>query len=89
MIRSTIEGARMHDRWVGVCGGLAGDAFGASLLAGLGVQELSMTPNDIPAVKARLRGAALSQLQQLAEQALACETAEQVRALEAKREDKA
>nr|CEH76497.1 hypothetical protein XACS582_7160001 [Xanthomonas citri pv. citri]CEJ23993.1 hypothetical protein XACE116_6450001 [Xanthomonas citri pv. citri]CEJ30108.1 hypothetical protein XACE116_6450001 [Xanthomonas citri pv. citri] len=48
-----------------------------------------MTPNDIPAVKARLRGAALSQLQQLAEQALACETAEQVRALEAKREDKA
>ncbi|RXE37211.1 phosphoenolpyruvate--protein phosphotransferase, partial [Xanthomonas perforans] len=89
MIRSTIDGARKHDRWVGVCGGLAGDAFGASLLAGLGVQELSMTPNDIPAVKARLRGAALSQLQHLAEQALACETAEQVRALEAKREDKA
>ncbi|MBV6815604.1 phosphoenolpyruvate--protein phosphotransferase [Xanthomonas campestris pv. passiflorae] len=89
MMRSTIDGARKHERWVGVCGGLAGDAFGASLLAGLGVQELSMTPNDIPAVKARLRGAALSQLQQLAEQALACETAEQVRALEAKREDKA
>ncbi|MCC8627468.1 phosphoenolpyruvate--protein phosphotransferase [Xanthomonas vesicatoria] len=89
MIRSTIEGARKHDRWVGVCGGLAGDAFGASLLAGLGVQELSMTPNDIPAVKARLRGTALSALQQLAEQALNCETAEQVRALEAQREDKA
>ncbi|KEZ95189.1 PTS fructose transporter subunit IIA, partial [Xanthomonas vasicola pv. vasculorum NCPPB 895] len=89
MIRSTIEGAHKHDRWVGVCGGLAGDAFGASLLAGLGVQELSMTPNDIPAVKARLRGTALSTLQQLAEQALSCETAEQVRALDAKREDAA
>ncbi|EGD16903.1 phosphoenolpyruvate-protein phosphotransferase [Xanthomonas hortorum ATCC 19865] len=89
MIRSTIEGARKHGRWVGVCGGLAGDAFGASLLAGLGVQELSMTPNDIPAVKARLRGTALSTLQQLAEQALDCETAEQVRALEVKREDQA
>ncbi|MFL7980631.1 putative PEP-binding protein, partial [Xanthomonas vasicola] len=84
-----IEGAHKHDRWVGVCGGLAGDAFGASLLAGLGVQELSMTPNDIPAVKARLRGTALSTLQQLAEQALSCETAEQVRALDAKREDAA
>lgn len=89
MIRSTIEGARKHARWVGVCGGLAGDPFGASLLVGLGVQELSMTPNDIPAVKARLRGTALSQLQQLAEQALDCETAEQVRALEVKREDMA
>ncbi|KPN11873.1 PTS fructose transporter subunit IIA, partial [Xanthomonas arboricola pv. pruni] len=89
MIRSTIEGARKHDRWVGVCGGLAGDPFGASLLAGLGVQELSMTPNDIPAVKARLRGTALSTLQQLAEQALNCETAEQVRALEAQREGQA
>ena len=48
-----------------------------------------MTPNDIPAVKARLRGRALSALQQLAEQALHCETAEQVRALEAQREGQA
>ncbi|MEE7548930.1 hypothetical protein HF319_19660, partial [Xanthomonas sp. Kuri4-1] len=69
-------------RWVGVCGGLAGDPFGASLLAGLGVHELSMTPNDIPAVKARLRGAAMDALQRLAQRALDCETAEQVRALE-------
>jgi phosphoenolpyruvate-protein phosphotransferase len=83
-IHATIEGARRHGRWVGVCGGLAGDPFGASLLAGLGVHELSMTPNDIPAVKARLRGVALSRLQQLAQLALECETAEQVRALEGK-----
>jgi phosphoenolpyruvate-protein phosphotransferase len=81
-IHSTVEGARRHGRWVGVCGGLAGDPFGASLLAGLGVDELSMTPNDIPAVKARLRGSALTQLQQLAQQALQAETAEQVRALD-------
>ncbi|MEQ4573324.1 MAG: phosphoenolpyruvate--protein phosphotransferase [Gammaproteobacteria bacterium] len=81
-IRATVEGARAHGRWVGVCGGLAGDPFGAALLAGLGVDELSMTPNDIPAVKARLRGAALADLQALAGKALDCETAEQVHALE-------
>ena len=82
-IRATVQGARTHQRWVGVCGGLAGDPFGAALLAGLGVDELSMTPNDIPAVKARLRSTALTDLQALAERALICETAEQVRALDA------
>ncbi len=84
-IRATVEGARAHGRWVGVCGGLAGDPFGAGLLAGLGVDELSMTPNDIPAVKARLRSTALGELQALARTALDCETAEQVRALDGAR----
>jgi phosphocarrier protein FPr len=48
LIAMTVEGAKVHNRWVGVCGGLAGDPFGAALLAGLGVTELSMTPRDIP-----------------------------------------
>ncbi|HEL3749580.1 TPA: phosphoenolpyruvate--protein phosphotransferase [Stenotrophomonas maltophilia] len=84
-IRATVDGARTHGRWVGVCGGLAGDPFGAMLLAGLGVDELSMTPNDIPAVKARLRSTRLADLQALAGKALDCETTEQVRALEGAR----
>ncbi|PSD25416.1 hypothetical protein C7E18_21860, partial [Stenotrophomonas maltophilia] len=54
----------------------------ARLQAGLGVDELSMTPNDIPAVKARLRGTAMTELQALASTALGCETAEQVRGLD-------
>jgi hypothetical protein len=52
-----------------VCGGLAGDPFGAALLAGLGVTELSMTPRDIPAVKARIRASAMGDLQALAARA--------------------
>lgn len=83
-IRATVQGARAHGRWVGVCGGLAGDPFGAALLAGLGVDELSMTPNDIPAVKARLRASGLAALRSLAEQAVDCEDAAQVRALDAR-----
>ncbi|EKU24334.1 PTS fructose porter [Xanthomonas translucens pv. graminis ART-Xtg29] len=82
LIRTTVEGAARHGRWVGVCGGLAGDAFGAALLTGLGVHELSMTPNDVPAVKARLRGSRLDALQALALQALDCESAAEVRALD-------
>ncbi|KAI1690651.1 PEP-utilizing enzyme, TIM barrel domain-containing protein [Ditylenchus destructor] len=29
-IRTTVDGARTQGRWVGVCGGLAGDPFGAN-----------------------------------------------------------
>ena len=81
LIAQTVEAATRHGRWVGVCGGLAGEHFGAALLAGLGVAELSMTPRDIPAVKARLRAADLPALQALAARALAAGTAADVRAL--------
>jgi len=83
LIAMTVEGARQQDRWVGVCGGLAGDPFGAALLTGLGVTELSMTPRDLPAVKARLRSSELPALQALAARALAVESAADVRALDA------
>ena len=82
LIAQTVAGASKYNRWVGVCGGIAGDPFGATLLAGLGVNELSMTPRDIATVKARLRGADFSSLQTLAAQALAASTAAQVRALD-------
>ncbi|MET3436176.1 phosphoenolpyruvate--protein phosphotransferase [Sphingomonas sp. 1185] len=83
LIAMTVAGARRHDRWVGVCGGLAGDPFGAALLTGLGVTELSMTPRDLPAVKARLRTSELPALQALAARALEMESAADVRALDA------
>jgi len=82
LIRQTVEGAARHDRWVGVCGGIAGDPFGAALLTGLGVNELSMTPRDIPQVKARLRDSSQEDLREMAQKALDCETADQVRALD-------
>ncbi len=82
LIAMTVEGARTHDRWVGVCGGLAGDPFGAALLTGLGVTELSMIPRDLPAVKARLRASELPALQALAARALSVESAADVRALD-------
>lgn len=82
MIAATVEGAKAHGRWVGVCGGIAGDPFGAALLVGLGVSELSMTPRDIPAVKARIRGASLEGLRALAAKALDMESAGDIRALD-------
>jgi len=84
LIQQTVNGAALHQRWVGVCGGLAGDPFGAALLVGLGVSELSMSPRDVAAVKARLRASEQSALADLAARALDCDSAEAVRALEGK-----
>ncbi|HWL57226.1 MAG TPA: phosphoenolpyruvate--protein phosphotransferase [Paracoccus sp. (in: a-proteobacteria)] len=81
LIDLTVRGARPHGRWVGVCGGIAGDPFGAALLTGLGVDELSMTPRDIPAVKERIRQSDLAGLQALAGRALEAVDAAAVRAL--------
>lgn len=82
MVERTVWGAKQHKRPVGVCGGIAGDPFGAMLLAGLGVTELSMTPRDIAAVKARLRETSFKDMQELAQQAIRLETTAQVRALD-------
>ncbi|MFT4014232.1 MAG: phosphoenolpyruvate--protein phosphotransferase [Paracoccus sp. (in: a-proteobacteria)] len=83
LIDLTVKGAHAHGRWVGVCGGLAGDAFGATLLTGLGVDELSMTPRDIPAVKERIRNSDQAVLKLLASRALDAADAASVRALAA------
>jgi phosphocarrier protein FPr len=78
LIAGLTEAARAHDRWVGVCGELAGDPAAAVLLAGLGVAELSMAPSRIPEVKATLRSLALSEAQAIARRALDCDDAQAV-----------
>ncbi|WP_186151490.1 phosphoenolpyruvate--protein phosphotransferase [Burkholderia gladioli] len=82
MIAQTVDGARRHRKWVGVCGGLAGEPLGAAILAGLGVDELSMSVRDIPAVKARLRASRLDALRALARRALDAADVDAVRALD-------
>ena len=69
LVERTVAGARKHGRWVGVCGGLAGDPLGAALLAGLGVHELSMSTGDITTIKALLRRHSLVELQAMAAKA--------------------
>ncbi len=81
MIDQTVRAAQAAGKWVGVCGGIAGDPRGALILAGLGVTELSMSVPSVAAVKARLRQESLVRVQALARKALACKTADEVREL--------
>lgn len=81
LIARTVAAAKKHGTWVGVCGGLAGDPLGARILTGLGVDELSMSAQDVAAVKATLRGDSFSAMQLLAQRALAAGSADEVRSL--------
>jgi phosphocarrier protein FPr/phosphocarrier protein len=56
LVAQTVQGARAHGKWVGVCGALASDLEAVPVLVGLGVSELSVSPRLVPEVKARVRG---------------------------------
>ncbi|UBF27037.1 phosphoenolpyruvate--protein phosphotransferase [Kovacikia minuta CCNUW1] len=81
MIHQTVQAASAHGKWVGVCGGIAGEPLGAAILTGLGVAELSVSIPSVAAVKAKLRSFSLPQTQDLAKRALKCRNAQEVRAL--------
>ncbi len=81
LIDRTVGAAYEAGKWVGVCGGIAGEPRGAIILAGLGVTELSMSIPSVAAVKARLRQIPFARAQELAQKALACRTAAEVRQL--------
>jgi phosphocarrier protein FPr len=81
LIAQTIEGAHANGKWVGVCGGIAGDLQAVPILVGLDVDELSVSVPSVPAVKAEVRRRTLEECKALAQQALAQDTAADVRAL--------
>jgi multiphosphoryl transfer protein len=80
LIRETCKGAAGQAS-VSVCGEFAADERAASLLLGMGVDALSVTPPAIPAVKEAVRAVNTAMAQRITEQALAADSAAAVREL--------
>ena len=80
-LRHTVDAGHGAGRWVGLCGEMAGDPMIAVLLMGLGVDELSVSSFDLPRVKAAIRSVPATRARELAEQALTCDSAKDVRVL--------
>jgi phosphotransferase system enzyme I (PtsI) len=78
LIKSTIDAGHGRGIWVGVCGEMAGDPLLSPLLLGLGIDELSMVPSSVPAVKDVIRRVSRAESQRLAEHALAAQSAGEV-----------
>ena len=81
LIEMTCRAANRLDRWVGVCGELAGDPVAIPVLVGLGVTELSMNPVAIPGAKQVVRQIDLASVRELASEALSLPDADSVRTL--------
>jgi phosphotransferase system enzyme I (PtsI) len=78
LIKMTVDAARRHGIWVGVCGELAGDPTLVPLLLGLGVDELSAATVVVPHVKFLIRRLKMSEARQIAETALTTESGAEI-----------
>jgi len=79
LLRAVSEAARRHDKWAGVCGEMGGDPLAVPLFVGLGMQELSMVPAAIPAVKDAIRRVRRTDAEALVEETLPLASASEVR----------
>ncbi|RQS66287.1 phosphoenolpyruvate--protein phosphotransferase [Burkholderia sp. Bp8963] len=80
LIDIAVRGAQKHGKWVGVCGALGGDPLAVPILVGLGVTELSVDPVSVPGIKARVRRLDYPLCRQRAQDLLALDSAQAVRA---------
>ncbi|GAB4312944.1 MAG: phosphoenolpyruvate--protein phosphotransferase [Candidatus Sumerlaeia bacterium] len=79
LIKKVVDNAHRHKIWVGLCGEMASDPLGAVLLMGLGIDELSMGPINVPFVKKMIRNVNMSDIRDLAVEVLDCSSAFEVK----------
>jgi len=79
LIQQVVSSAHRNGRHVAVCGEAASDSVSAGILVGLGVDELSLSPARVPAIKAVIRAAAHADLENLSERALELSSVKETR----------
>ena len=78
LIQMVIKAAHQEQKWVGMCGEMAGDELAVPLLLGLGLDEFSMSATSILKTRALLKQLTVPEMQSLATEALQLATAEEV-----------
>jgi phosphotransferase system enzyme I (PtsI) len=78
MVREVVQAGREAGISVAMCGEMAGEPLYIPVLLGLGVAELSMNAMAIPVVKRVIRLTSLTEAREMAHQALARATVEEV-----------
>jgi phosphoenolpyruvate-protein kinase (PTS system EI component) len=81
LIKQVIDASHAEEKWTGLCGELAGEPLAIPILLGLGLDEFSMNPPQIPIAKQLIRTLSLKETKTVAEKALQLEDDEQVKAL--------
>jgi phosphotransferase system enzyme I (PtsI) len=70
LIRRTIDAANDNGIWTGICGEMAGDIRLTPLLIGLGVEELSVGPQQVPRVGHAIRSLSYAECAAMSDEAL-------------------
>lgn len=78
LIKMTADAAKESKIWTGVCGEMATDLVLTPLLIGLGIDELSVGPREIPAVRKALLSIDYERCQRLAQEALTLSTSQEI-----------
>ena len=79
LIKMSVDAAHKHGKFVGVCGGLAGDKIAVPVLLGLGVDELSVPVGLIPEIKETVRQTDFANAVKIADEVLTFADSRQVR----------
>ena len=78
LIKHVIDASHEQGKFTGMCGELASDPVATMILLGLGLDEFSMTASSIPLIKKILRSVSIAECEEVANKALAMDTAEEI-----------
>jgi phosphotransferase system enzyme I (PtsI) len=78
LIEQVVGAANKHDIQVSVCGEMSGEPIYTMVLLGMGLRQLSVTPQNIPEIKKIIRSITIEEAKQVARQALRLDTARDV-----------
>ncbi|MFC4767973.1 phosphoenolpyruvate--protein phosphotransferase [Effusibacillus consociatus] len=79
LIKTVIEEAHKEGKWVGMCGGMAGDPLAAPLLIGLGLDEWSMDAGSVNKIKREISRLNREDCRKLTTHMLELDTNEEIR----------
>ncbi len=78
VIKNVIDAGHSKGVWVGMCGEMAADRLATVLLVGMKIDELSVSPIDVPEIKKIIRHTSFKEAEKLAQQVLNFSTAKEI-----------
>lgn len=80
VIQMVIRAGHKHNKWVGMCGEMAGDPLATVLLVGMGLDEFSVVPSVLPEIKKIIRSIKYKDAKRVADKVLTLSTESEIKA---------